>query len=153
MVHALWLLLPAVLMVGTTALAAPSTLVLERKAGDLHYYKGTVLLEGVVERRLDKETMELTGDNLCFVVSATSRAKIPRDNDERAAWFCFTERDAAVRALRLPSAPARGSCGYRMPATVIVGGYVVNRQESEVFDTASLLSVKQRGALGPIPCR
>jgi hypothetical protein len=140
-------------MVGAIASAVASSLVLAKKVGHLHYYEGSVVLEGVAERRVDKESVEIEGDNLCFTVSATSRSKIPRDNDERAAWFCFTERDTAIRSLQLPSVPAKGTCGYRLPATVIVGSYVVNRLESEVFDTASLLAVKQRGALSSIPCR
>jgi hypothetical protein len=152
MIRALWFFLSIAPVAAATALAAPSALVLERKAGHLHYYRGTVLLEGVAERRTDKETTELVGDNLCFVVSAKSHPEVPRGNDERAAWFCFTERDAAIRALKLPSTPTKGSCGYRMPATITVGNYVANRQESEVFDTASLFSVKQRGRLSPIPC-
>ena len=102
---------------------------------------------------MDKETLELVGDNLCFIVSATSSAQIPREDDKRAAWFCFTERDSAIHALRLPRTTFRGTCGYRAPATVIVGNYIVSRQESEVFDTASLLSVKQRGAVSPIACQ
>ena len=152
MVRVSWFPLSVLLLVGATATAASSSLVLEKKVGHLHYYKGAALLEGVVERRVDKETLELEGDNLCFTVSATSLWRIPRDDDKRAAWFCFAERDSAILALRLPSVPARGTCGYRMPATVIVGSYVVNRQESEVFDTALLLEVKQRGALSSIPC-
>lgn len=152
MARALWIPLFALLLVGTTRSAAPSILVLEKKVGHLYYYKGTVLLKGVAERRMDTETLELVGDNLCFFVSATSRNQIPRDRDERLAWFCFTERDTAIRTLRLPSTPAKGTCGYRMPATVVVGNYVANRQEAEVFDTASLLAVRHRGTLNSIPC-
>ena len=106
-----------------------------------------------MERRTDKESLEHVGDNLCFTVSGVSGIHIPRDGDQRAAWFCFSERDAAIRSLKLPSTPAKATCGYRAPATVVVGNYVVNRQESEVFDTASLLVVKHRGPLSPIPCR
>lgn len=153
MTRAPWILLCTLLPVGVAAAAAPSALVLEGQVGHLHHYKGSVLLEGVAERRVDKETTELVGDNLCFIVSARSRALVPRDKDERLAWFCFTERDAAIRALRLPSAPAQGTCGYRMPATVVVGSYVVNRSESDVFDTAALLAVKRRGKVTAIACR
>lgn len=153
MIRVPWILPSTLLLFGVTAAAAPSALVLEGQVGQLYHYKGTVLLEGVAERRVDKETTELVGDNLCFIVSAKSRALIPRDKDERLAWFCFTERDDAIRALRLPSAPDRGTCGYRMPATVVVGSYVVNRSEAEVFDTAALLAVKRRGKVSAIACR
>jgi hypothetical protein len=150
--RALCILLPVLLMVTANASAVPSALVLEKKVGHLDHYKGTVMLKGVAERRVDKEALEVTGDNLCFIVSITSRAQIPRDSDGRAAWFCFTEPDSAIRALKLPKTPAKGTCGYSAPATVIVGSYVANRQESQVFDTASLLAVKQRGKLRSIPC-
>lgn len=141
------------LLLASFASASTAALELDRTAGQLRYYTGSVLLDGVVERRTDKETLELEGDNLCFTVVGQSRRLIPREGDTRAAWFCFSNRAAALRALRLPIEPGRGTCGYRMPAKVLVGSYVVNRAESEVSDTAALLSVKLRGVLRAIPCK
>jgi hypothetical protein len=142
----------ALLATSPTAADGPATLVFDRKAGHLYYYKGTVTLEGVAERRTDKQTLEIGGDNLCFSVDATSSKLIPREGDERAPWFCFRDRTAAIRSLRLPAEPGKGSCGYRVAATVVVGSYVANRLESAVFDTAELFSVKNRGVMQPIPC-
>jgi hypothetical protein len=142
----------ALLLAGASASGGTPGLVLEKKVGHLHFYKGAVVLTGEVERRTDKESLEQEGDTLCFKVSGESGIHIPRDGDQRAAWFCFSERDAAIRLLKLPATPAKATCGYRVPVTVVVGNYVVNRQESEVFDTASLLQVRHRGPLRPIPC-
>ncbi len=149
----LWLSSMALLTGCASASGEPPALVLDKKVGHLYYFKGAVQLDGMVERRTNKETLELVGDNLCFIVSDSSRTQIPRDGDSRQAWFCFSERDDAIRALRLPDRPAKATCGYRVPATVVVGDYVVNRQESEVSDTATLVAVRHRGALSAIPCQ
>ncbi|MFT3816287.1 MAG: hypothetical protein QM750_01430 [Rubrivivax sp.] len=147
--------LPGLLLVaaGTVAADGPSELVFERKAGHLRYYRGSVLLEGVAERYTDKETLGLQGDNLCFVVAGPSQRYIPREGDTRVPWFCFSDRKAALLALKLPDEPAKGTCGYRVPATVVVGDYAVNRQESAVFDTATLIAVRSRGAVSAIACK
>ena len=128
-------------------------LVAQKQVGPLVYYTGTVVLTGSVERWTDKETLELTGDKLCFAPEGASALLVPREADARGPWFCFSNKATAARALGFPARTAKTSCGYRAVATVVVGNYVVNRQESEVSDMASLLSVKARGALEAIPCQ
>jgi hypothetical protein len=143
----------ALLLICASAIGASTSLVLDKKVGHLHFYKGTAELEGVAERRTGTETLKTEGDNLCFAVTGSSRRHIPREGDDRLPWFCFSDQESALQALSLLLAPASGTCGYRILATVVVGSYVVNRLESEVSDTAVLLAVKRRGTPSAVPCK
>jgi hypothetical protein len=151
--NALLVSFAALFSLSVNAADATSGFVLHEKSGHLYHYSGSAQVDGVAERRTDEESLKHEGDNLCFVVAEYSRRFIPREGDSRAPWFCFSRRDAALRALRLPPAPAPGTCGYRLTATVVIGNYVANRKESEVFDTATLLAVKSRGKMQAIPCK
>ncbi|MBL8329706.1 MAG: hypothetical protein JNJ71_12705 [Rubrivivax sp.] len=133
--------------------AGASSLKLDRVEGDSRIYKGRVQLSGEVVRNTDKETVDQFGDYVCFVVKGESARLIPRDDDNRAPWFCFSNEEAAFKALRLPAQARKGSCGYRVPAEIVVTDYVVAMLESAVADNARLLTVKSRGTLKDIPCR
>ena len=124
-----------------------------RTEGPLTYYEGTVTIHGKVERRTDPTWLELMGDVICLEAQGKSRTLIPRSaNDSRSTWFCFDDHKMALKLLNLPSAPAKGTCGYYAPATVRVTNYVVNREESEVTDTARLATVITRGPIRSIKC-
>jgi hypothetical protein len=113
-------------------------------------YAGTVVLSGTYERRLDPTTRELLGEQVCFFPDAASRDLVPREEgDTRAPWFCFSDRDRAVRLLSLPP---EGGCGHFGTATVAVSHYVADRAESEVFDTAKLDRVLTASRPEPFSC-
>jgi hypothetical protein len=137
----------------STVLSAEGALRLERQEGKLFYYQGSVALEGFAERRVGTEGEGAEHEPLCFVAEGPSRQRIPRVNDARLPWFCFSNPARAAQLLSLPRQLRRGSCGFRVKASVLVDGYVVNREESAVTDTARLLAVRQLAGLEWIPCR
>jgi hypothetical protein len=84
----------------------------------------------------------MIGDQLCLFPTKDSAKVIPREAyDSRMAWFCFSNREDAMKLLKIPHSKPKGGCGYALEATVVVTDYVVNLLESEVFDTARLVKV------------
>lgn len=114
-------------------------------------HAGEITLEGTYERRTDAYSRQVLGDAVCFIPSEKFEKTLPRPaDDERRAWFCFSNRAAAMKALALP---ARGkACGMRGRATVAVSGYLVGKGDGESVDTARLERVLAKSAPRPIPC-
>jgi hypothetical protein len=118
------------------------------------YYSGTATLRGSFVRRLDKETLDLVGDHLCFYPSGPSRALIPRgDADRRMPWFCFSNQLSARRLLKMSRDKAADSCGFQGRATIVVSDYVVDRRESEAHDLAHLVRVVSAARPTSIRCK
>jgi hypothetical protein len=125
----------------------------ERREGSRVHYAGTLRLSGRYLRRQDPGTLEAIGDQLCFFPDAASAGAIPRgDGDSRIPWFCFSDRDAALRAMSLPAASPPGSCGVEGTATVVVSGYVADLAVTSTFDTAKLDEVVRASAPVPVAC-
>lgn len=121
--------------------------------GNLVYYSGRVTVSGTIERRTDDDSTEMIGDQVCLFPEKVSAKVIPRGTDDsRDPWFCFSNRIAAMKLLQVPNQKPKGVCGYRLEATVQVTDYIVNFNESEVFDTARLVQVVSRGIPRNLPC-
>ncbi len=107
-------------------------------------------LEGTYERRTDAYSKRVLGDAVCFVPDEKFEKALPRPaGDERRAWFCFSNRAEALKALAIPAA-GKG-CGMRGAATIAVSGYVVGSGD-EAVDRARLDRVVSRKPAKPIPC-
>ncbi|MCL2076746.1 MAG: hypothetical protein FWH15_10030 [Betaproteobacteria bacterium] len=121
---------------------ASESLVRESQEGNLVFYTGSVTLSGEFTRRTDRLTLELLGDKLCFSAVGVSAKLIPREDDSRAPWFCFSNGQEAMQMLQVPaSKPPEGKCGYSGEATLTVTRYIADRNESCVSDMAQLIDV------------
>lgn len=108
-------------------------------------------LQGTYERRTDVYSRRVLGDAVCFVVDERFAKKLPRPaDDERRAWFCFSNTAHALKAFGLGS--VRKGCGLRGPATIAISAYAVAKDEPEAVDKARLERVISRGVPKPIPC-
>ena len=108
-------------------------------------------LEGVFERRTDAYSRRVLGDAVCFIPDEKFERALPRiGNDERRAWFCFSNLAAAMKGFGLPV--ARKGCGLRGSAHIVVSDYVVSREGGESVDKARLERVVSKSAPRPIPC-
>ncbi|NLR74490.1 hypothetical protein [Leeia aquatica] len=116
----------------------------------LVYYSGEVVVSG---QYLQDSSDELLGDTLCFTPDKATAGLIPREKgDTRSAWFCFDPQTKARSMLKLPAKPAKGQCGFKGTATLRIGHYVVNTEQSDVYDTAQLLQVVSSGKPQPVAC-
>ena len=76
----------------------------------------------------------------CFWVNADSWSKLPRAaGDQRVIWFCFENRDEAVRQL--------GPLGTQAYATIVIDNYTTNLTGSDAWDTARLVRVVSKRPL------
>jgi hypothetical protein len=125
-----------------------------RQEKHLIYYSGTATMTGKFVRRLDKETLEMQGDTLCFFPKGASASLVPRPKgDPRLAWFCFSNQKKAKTLLKANDDKPKGSCGMQGEATLVVSHYVVNSQAAEVFDTARLVKVVSSPGSRALPCK
>lgn len=77
----------------------------------------------------------------CFFVNPASASQLPRfTNDERIAWFCFSNPDEAQKLLGQPTAADQ-------PAVVVVDNYTTIYQPTDAVNTARLV----RGGAQPSP--
>lgn len=111
---------------------------------------GELKLEGTWERRTDADSRRVLGDAVCFLPDEKHEKSLPRPaGDDRRAWFCFSNRAEAMKALAIP---ARGKpCGLRGAATVEVSQYTLGKGD-EAVDRARLERVLAKGRAKPIPC-
>jgi hypothetical protein len=73
----------------------------------------------------------------CFWVDVESWGKLPRaQGDTRIVWFCFENRDEAVKQL--------GALGTQARATIVVDNYTTHLSQSDAFDTARLVRVVKK---------
>jgi hypothetical protein len=70
----------------------------------------------------------------CFWPDVQEWRLLPRANgDSRAIWFCFSNKDKAIKLL--------GPLGTESQATIVVDNYTTNLATSDVWDTAKLVKV------------
>ena len=73
----------------------------------------------------------------CFWVDVESWGKLPRaQGDTRIVWFCFENRDEAIKQL--------GALGTQARATIVVDNYTTYLSQSDAFDTARLVRVVKK---------
>lgn len=106
--------------------------------GSYVYYEGSVIVEGAYHVQVIDDTISSEYGLVCFSVHGPTERFIPRENDSRSAWFCFTNTAKARSALRIPAEVPPDTCIIYGKATVKISNYVVNRCESECHDEAIL---------------
>lgn len=75
----------------------------------------------------------------CFWVDVQAWGKLPRaQGDTRIVWFCFENRDEAVKQL--------GALGTQVRATIVVDNYTTHLSQSDAWDTARLVRVVKKEA-------
>lgn len=104
------------------------------------YYRGSVIVSG--EYKAFSPTAVFVGGQLCFYADEETGYLIPRENgDERNPWFCFNNPEKAKKMLGIDSGKifSDEKVAYVYgKATVKISNYVVDKKESEVWDTADL---------------
>jgi hypothetical protein len=98
-------------------------------------FRGQIELSGWTLRNPDPDLYrQLT----CFEADSSSAARLPRwQGDERRAWFCFSNRAEAARALGPPS--------EGIPATIVVDQFTIHRGLSDEVNSARFVRLVRRG--------
>lgn len=110
-------------------------------------------LEGRFEYRIDEESRDVLGDQVCFFPDSLTARQLPREkSDRRLAWFCFTDTSDAKRKLNIPRSTPAMSCGYSGNAVITVTDYKVYRGEGDGNDVALLKKVVSASISEAIKC-
>jgi len=102
--------------------------------GYLTYYEGSITVSG--EYFQDERDPFIS--SVCFYPKGPSALLIPRENDNRVPWFCFSNNELAMHLFKMPASPSGQICRHEGVATVQISNYVVNKLPSEVSDIAKL---------------
>ncbi len=107
------------------------------------YYEGNVVVSGFYHEQVGMSEIGVNFEEglICFSVKGPTEKLIPRDQDSRSPWFCFSNTEKARAELKVSGQVPEGTCVIFGKATVQISKYVVDRTESEVHDTANLESV------------
>ncbi|HEX6313824.1 MAG TPA: hypothetical protein VFZ73_03160 [Gemmatimonadaceae bacterium] len=99
-------------------------------------FRGEIALSGWTLRNPDPEMYRVM---TCFEADSTSAARLPRwSGDERRAWFCFSNRADAARALGPPS--------EGVPARIVIEHFTIHRGMSDEVNSARFVRRLDRGA-------
>lgn len=131
-----------------------TTLVKLRDDGRRVFYSGAITVSGKYQE-YPPETM--MGGELCFYADEKTGYLIPRDpnlrgaggeGDGRIPWFCFNDQEKVKKLFGVDDKAIfrdkKIEC-IQGEATVEVSNYVVDKLESEVFDTADLDKIISKG--------
>jgi hypothetical protein len=104
-------------------------------------YVGTARFRGEIEltgSMLQHPDADLRSVSTCFEADSSSAERLPRWlGDERRAWFCFSNRNEAARALGPPS--------DRVPATIVIDEFTIHRGHSDEVNSARFVRFVRRG--------
>lgn len=101
-------------------------------------FNGEIQLTGWTLRHPDPDLNRVV---TCFEADSSSSARLPRwSGDERRAWFCFSNRAEAARALGPPS--------EGVPATIVVDQFTIYRGLSDEVNSSRFLRLVRRGPQG-----
>ena len=102
------------------------------------YYEGSAIVSGAYHMKLRDEGDSSEAGLVCFFVHGPTERLIPRENDTRPPWFCFTNTARARSELRIPKNFPPGICTIYGKATVKISEYTVDSAASDVHDSAIL---------------
>jgi len=98
-------------------------------------FRGRIELSGWTVRHPDPDLYRVI---TCFEADSSSAARLPRwAADERRAWFCFSNRPEAAKALGPPS--------EGVPATIVVDQFTIHRGLSDEVNSARFVRLVRRG--------
>lgn len=105
-------------------------------------FRGILLLEGQVVPHFDSEARTSDGGApVCFEANARSAARMPRwRGDRRRPWLCFTNTDAARRALG-PDTPGAAGMPER-ERRIRIDDFTINRGLTDEVNSARLVGVE-----------
>ncbi|MEI7741760.1 MAG: hypothetical protein WCJ29_04605 [bacterium] len=96
-------------------------------------FQGQVTLRG--DASFHSKDEAFVGGQICFYPNEEDQNKLPRvAGDNRDVWFCFSNHDEATKLLQ-PGVT---------DLTITIDGYAIDTGESEVWNTARLVSVKSK---------
>lgn len=96
-------------------------------------FSGEMQLTGQTMRHPDAD---LRHTEMCFEADSSSAARLPRwSADERRPWFCFVNRDAAVRALR--------GASEGIAVTIVIDQFTIHRGLTDEVNSARLVRIVQ----------
>lgn len=97
-------------------------------------FSGAIELSGWTLRNPDPDLYRVL---TCFEADSSSAARLPRwSGDERRAWFCFSNRAEAARAIGPPSE------GVRL--TIVVDQFTIHRGLSDEVNSARFIRLVRR---------
>lgn len=97
-------------------------------------FRGAIELSGWTMRHPDPDAYRVV---TCFEADSASAARLPRwAGDERRAWFCFSNRVEAARALGPPS--------EGIQATIVVDQLTIHRGLSDEVNSARFVRLVRR---------
>lgn len=101
-------------------------------------FRGSIEVSGWTLRHPDPDLYRVV---TCFEGDSASAARLPRwTGDERRAWFCFSNRVDAARALGPPS--------EGVPATIVIDQFTIHRGLSDEVNSARFVRLVRRGPRG-----
>jgi hypothetical protein len=122
----------------------------QREKGSLVYYSGAAIVEGKFSYSSTKEDQERIGDQVCFYPTKKDGKLIPREDDQRMPWFCFTDTRQAKELLGISELIKNPEvCNVTGQATIEIRNYVVDKAETGTNDTAELVRVIEKSGGSP----
>jgi hypothetical protein len=99
-------------------------------------FSGEIQLTGRTMRHPEADSRDV---EMCFEADSSSATRLPRwPADERRPWFCFVNRDAAVRAL---GGPSEG-----IAATIVIDQFTIHRGLTDEVNSARLVRIVQEAS-------
>ena len=136
------------------ASANKNVLTHKKTSGELVFYSGTITVSGKYRWRFDENSLMFDGNSICFDVDQATSSLIPRiGQDKRSAWFCFSNREDAMKLLRIPKNFPSDYCGFTGNATIEITDYVANLAQHAVHDYARLVRASSSGPSQPFICK
>jgi hypothetical protein len=115
--------------------------------------KSPNVVTGTYTYRTDAESLEQLGDTVCFHPRSGSQFQYSRPSDDRRLmWFCFTNIDDVKQKLRIPPLAKIKECGLQGQATVKIEKYQTGKEDTDDFDVAHLVAVRQISKTRPLVC-
>ena len=97
-------------------------------------FRGSIELSGWTMRHPDPDAYRVV---TCFEADSSSASRLPRwSGDERRAWFCFSNRAEAARALGPPSEGVQ--------ATIVIDEFTIHRRLSDEVNSARFVRLVKR---------
>lgn len=109
-----------------------------KEEGKHVYYSGKITVSGTYRELYGNSP---SANTLCFYTDEAAGYLIPRSEDTRTPWFCFSNQSQAEEMLGIDEKAIMKNATIKCisgKATIEVSNYIVNKLEGEAWDTANL---------------